>query len=192
MSKKNEASLVTGLGGLLVHEQLHSLQRTFPSKFNRLYSNKWNFINANVNDENQIIINQVSNPDAPIAQWLIPIEEYQNKFYWVRTLLKKNIEIPIMGKHFEDLAFEVEKKEGEFYVSKTNSVLKSKPLSEIDFYKKSFPVKRGLDHPNEISAYMFSEFFKAEFNSKQPFEKAIGIANKNAEQFMEWIKTEMN
>ena len=97
-----------------------------------------------------------------------------------------------MGKHFEDLAFEVEKKEGEFYVSKTNSVLKSKPLSEIDFYKKSFPVKRGLDHPNEISAYMFSEFFKAEFNSKQPFEKAIGIANKNAEQFMEWIKTEMN
>ena len=192
MSKKNEASLVTGLGGLLVHEQLHSLQRTFPSKFNRLYSNKWNFINANVNDENQIIINQVSNPDAPIAQWLIPIEEYQNKFYWVRTLLKKNIEIPIMGKHFEDVAFEVEKKEGEFYVSKTNSVLKSKPLSEIDFYKKSFPVKRGLDHPNEISAYMFSEFFKAEFNLKQPFEKAIGIANKNAEQFMEWIKTEMN
>ena len=61
-----------------------------------------------------------------------------------------------------------------------------------DFYKKSFPVKRGLDHPNEISAYMFSEFFKAEFNLKQPFEKAIGIANKNAEQFMEWIKTEMN
>ena len=63
---KNEASLVTALGGLLVHEQLHSLQRTFPSKFDRLYSNKWNFINANVNDENQIIINQVSNPDAQL------------------------------------------------------------------------------------------------------------------------------
>ena len=192
MSKKTEASLVTALGGLLVHEQLHSLQRTFPTKFDHLYSNKWNFINANVNDENQIIINQVSNPDAPIAEWLIPIEEDQNKFYWVRTLLKKNIEIPIMGKHFEDVAFEVEMKGGEFYVSKTNSELNSKPLSAIDSYTKSFPVKRGLDHPNEISAYMFSEYFKSKFNSKKPFEKANGIANKNAEQFIEWIKTQMN
>ena len=192
MSKKTEASLVTALGGLLVHEQLHSLQRTFPSKFDRLYSNKWNFINADVNDEDQIIINQVSNPDAPIAEWLIPTQKNQNKFYWIRTLLKKNIEIPIMGKHFEDIAFEVEKKGVEFYVSKTNSELKSKPLTEIDFYKKSFPVKRGLDHPNEISAYMFSEFFKAKFNSKKPFEKAIGIANKNAELFTDWIRTEMN
>ena len=97
-----------------------------------------------------------------------------------------------MGKHFEDIAFEVEMKGGEFYVSKTNSELKSKPLSEIDSYTKSFPVKRGLDHPNEISAYMFSEYFKSKFNSKKPFEKANGIANKNAEQFMEWIKTQMN
>ena len=151
----------------------YTLQRTFPSKFDRLYSNKWNFINANVNDENQIIINQVSNPDAPIAQWLIPIEEDQNKFYWVRTLLKKNIEIPIMGKHFEDVAFEVEKKEGEFYVSKTNSELKSKPLSEIDFYKKSFPVKRGLDHPNEISAYMFSEFLNQNLIQSNPLKKLL-------------------
>ena len=43
-----------------------------------------------------------------------------------------------MGKHFEDVAFEVEMKGGEFYVSKTNSELNSKPLSEIDSYKNLF------------------------------------------------------
>ena len=36
----NEAKLVTSLGGLLVHEQMHSLQRTFKAKFDKLMKDK--------------------------------------------------------------------------------------------------------------------------------------------------------
>ena len=62
MDNKTETRLVTSLGGLLVHEQMHSLQRTFKSKFDKLYIEKWNFIKEKVKDEGDIIINQVSNP----------------------------------------------------------------------------------------------------------------------------------
>ena len=192
MDKESESRLVTSLGGLLVHEQMHSLQRTFKSRFEKLYSRKWNFFKKQVKDEKQIIINQVSNPDAPIAEWLIPDPEIGERFYLARTLITKNVEIPVMGKDFVDLAFEINKNQGSYTVSQTNCKLSSRPLSDLDFYTKSFPLKRGLDHPNEISAYMFSAFFKARYNSKEPFLNLNKKANKNTKLFLEWIKTEMN
>ena len=76
-------------------------------------------------------------------------------------------------------------------MSKVNDTLSSMPLSDLDFYNKSFPVKRGLDHPNEISAYMFSDFFKARYNSKTPFLNKDSISNNNSNFFLKWIKSEM-
>ena len=192
MDNKTETRLVTSLGGLLVHEQMHSLQRTFKSKFDKLYIEKWNFIKEKVKDEGDIIINQVSNPDAPLAEWLIPDPIEENKFYWARTLLKENNEIPVMGRDFKDIAFKIELENGNYMVSKTNSSLNFMPLSELDFYKNSFPVNRGLDHPNEISAYMFSDFFKAKYNSKEPFFDENHKAIENSKLFLEWINSEMN
>ena len=55
MSDKSELKLVTSLGGLLVHEQMHSLQRTFKSRFDKLYSENWNFIKQQIKDDQDII-----------------------------------------------------------------------------------------------------------------------------------------
>ena len=60
MSDKSELKLVTSLGGLLVHEQMHSLQRTFKSRFDKLYSENWNFIKQQIKDDNDIIKDQLS------------------------------------------------------------------------------------------------------------------------------------
>ena len=191
MSDKSELKLVTSLGGLLVHEQMHSLQRTFKSRFDKLYSENWNFIKQQIKDDKDIIKDQVSNPDAPIAEWLIPDPKIQDKFYWIRTLITKNVEVPKMGKDFVDVAFEVTKKNEKYFIAKSNNSIKSKPLSELDFYTNSFPVKRGLDHPNEISAYMFSDYFRKSYNLKSQFvEKAI-LPDNNYGLFLNWIKKEM-
>ena len=191
MSDKSELKLVTSLGGLLVHEQMHSLQRTFKSRFDKLYSENWNFIKQQIKDDQDIIKDQVSNPDAPIAEWLIPDPKIQDKFYWIRTLITKNVEVPKMGKDFVDVAFEVTKKNEKYFIAKSNNSIKSKPLSELDFYTNSFPVKRGLDHPNEISAYMFSDYFRKSYNLKSQFvEKAI-LPDNNYGLFLNWIKKEM-
>ena len=191
MTEESELKLVTSLGGLLVHEQMHSLQRTFKSKFKKLYSENWNFINQQIRDDQEIVKDQVSNPDAPIAEWLIPDPEIRDKFYWIRTLITKNIEIPEMGKDFVDVAFDIFKDKENYSLIKLNNTISSRPLSELDFYTNSFPVKRGLDHPNEISAYMFSDFFKAGYNSKSPFSKKQANSSDNYDLFLSWIKTDM-
>ena len=191
MTEESELKLVTSLGGLLVHEQMHSLQRTFKSKFKKLYSENWNFINQQIKDEQEIIKDQVSNPDAPIAEWLIPDPEIRDKFYWIRTLITKNVEIPEMGKDFVDVAFDIFKDKENYSLVKLNNAISSRPLSELDFYTNSFPVKRGLDHPNEISAYMFSDFFKAGYNSKSPFLEKQTSSSDNYDLFLSWIKTDM-
>ena len=191
MTEESELKLVTSLGGLLVHEQMHSLQRTFKSKFKKLYSENWNFINQQIKDDQEIVKDQVSNPDAPIAEWLIPDPEIRDKFYWIRTLITKNIEIPEMGKDFVDVAFDIFKDKENYSLIKLNNTISSRPLSELDFYTNSFPVKRGLDHPNEISAYMFSDFFKAGYNSKSPFLEKQTNSSDNYDLFLSWIKTDM-
>ena len=58
---------------------MHFLQRTFKSKFEKLYSKNWDFIKHDVNEEDEITINQVSNPDAPLAEWLIPDPKIEKK-----------------------------------------------------------------------------------------------------------------
>ena len=191
MSDKSELKLVTSLGGLLVHEQMHSLQRTFKSRFDKLYSENWNFIKQQIKDDQEIIKDQVSNPDAPIAEWLIPDPEIKDKFYWIRTLITKNTEIPEMGKDFVDVAFEITKQNERYFLAKSNNSVNSKPLSELDFYTNSFSVKRGLDHPNEISAYMFSDFFKKNYSLKSHYVEKATSTDNNYELFLNWIKKEM-
>ena len=192
MSKNFKSDLILKLGSLLVHEQMHSLQRTFKSKFDKLYLDYWNFERGKVNTEKQIELNQVSNPDAPIPEWLIKNEDNLNTFFWVRTLLNKNPKIPIMGKDFHDKVFIVERYNEDFEVKKDlNNNLFSLKLSDIDFYKNSFPVIRGLDHPNEISAYMFSEFFKAIYLDLEPFQNQPLQTKKNTLSFLNWITVEM-
>jgi hypothetical protein len=130
MTEESELKLVTSLGGLLVHEQMHSLQRTFKSKFKKLYSENWNFINQQIRDDQEIVKDQVSNPDAPIAEWLIPDPEIRDRFYWIRTLITKNIEIPEMGKDFVDVAFDIFKDKENYSLIKLNNTISSRPLSD--------------------------------------------------------------
>ena len=190
MTQEEENNLVKNFGALIVHEQMHSLQRTFKSKFISLYTQYWNFVNANVEVEEKIAKNQVSNPDAPIAEWIIPAKN--GEYFWVRTLLKETPEIAVMGRDFTDRVFVIEKDGALFRVKKDkNGQLIYVEMSDIDFYANSFPVTTGIDHPNEISAYMFADYFKSIFADEKPFENINPEAEDNTKQFIKWVKKYM-
>ena len=192
MTPEDEKTLIEKMGGLLVHEQMHSLQRTYKSKFEKLYTTYWNFTKAQVLNVESIKKDQVSNPDAPIAEWLIANPEEVNSFYWVRTLLKETDGIPTMGKDFIDKVFVVKKNNEKFYtVPSDNNNLTYTNLDDIPFYKNAFPTSRGIDHPNEISAYMFSDYFKTLISNTKPLKKTNEKSLKNTELFIQWIKKEM-
>jgi len=192
MTMEDEKILIQNLGSLLVHEQMHSLQRTFKSKFENLYTNYWGFTKAHVFNDTSIRKDQVSNPDAPIAEWLITNPQDANLFYWVRTLLKETDGIPVMGKDFTDKVFVVKNNNEKFSVvtSIDNNPIQT-TLEGIEFYKNAFPTSRGIDHPNEISAYMFSDYFKALISNLKPFSEANEKNVKNSLLFIQWIQKEM-
>jgi len=192
MTAEEERTLLERMGALLVHEQMHSLQRTFKSKFEILYIEYWDFTRAHVLNDSVIRIDQVSNPDAPIAEWLIANPEDANSFYWVRTLFKETEGIPVMGKDFTDRVFVVKKINGKFSTIKSeDGNLVYTNLDSIDFYKNAFPISRGIDHPNEISAYMFSDYFKSLISNTTPFKETNGKILKNSELFIQWLVKEM-
>ena len=185
MTETDQKELISSLGALLVHEQFHCLQRTHKKMFDKLYE-LWEFQKVNVQPEPFITINQLSNPDAPIPEWAFYKE---GNYYWIRTLIKESATEPKMGKDFVDMVFLLGKNKDKFIVEKDiNGKLITYDLSGFVDYQNKFPVKRGLDHPNEISAYMFSDYFISLFNKSIPFSDVEKEAKYNSEVFKSWVK----
>jgi len=189
MTEETKSDIIVRMGSLIVHEQLHSIQRTFPSKFEELYHNQWGFQKAIVLNDESLILNQLSNPDAPVANWLVPNPDSDTLFYWVRTLLRESEGIPEMGADFIDKVFEVKLKDGKYYLQTgSDGYPVWFSLNDFTMYKNRFPVTRGLDHPNEISAYMFSDYFIAMYKKSVPFGDVKKEAKHNSESFINWLK----
>ena len=91
-----------------------------------------------------------------------------------------------------DKVFVVKNNNGKYstVTSNDNSLVQTN-LDGIEFYKNAFPTSRGLDHPNEISAYMFSDYFKSLFSNTKLFKEADEKSLKNSDLFIQWIKKEM-
>ena len=185
MSSSDSLAVIKKLGSFLVHEQFHYLKRQYTNIFEGLYVDYWNFKKVNVEADSSIVINQLTNPDAPKPEWAI---NYEGINYWVRTLIDANAEKPQMGKDFIDVVFTLEKKNNSFILAKDlSSVLIEQKLSDFTRYTESFPVDQGLDHPNEISSYMFSEYFLALVEGKVPFENITKKAQFSAKNYVTWL-----
>ncbi len=185
ISKTDSISLLKNLGSLLVHEQFHSLQRQYPKKFESLYINSWGFEKAKVEIDSTILINQLTNPDAPKAEWVV---NYDDTYFWVRTLIQPSDTLPTMGKDFVDVVFALDKVNDQFIIARDSSnEIKKQKLSDFKAYTNSFPVNQGLDHPNEITAYMFSKYFIATVEGKIPFENVSEKSKLFSQEYLNWL-----
>jgi hypothetical protein len=194
MTDQQEEDLIVKLGGLLVHEQMHSLQRSYKQDFANFYAEKWGYVDAEVTPDSSIVLNQVSNPDAPVANWLISGDK--EHLYWIRTLLKPTDTIPQMGRDFTNVVYQVEKiGEDKYELLETeNGALATVEMEALASFTSSFPsvAMRGIDHPNEVSAYMMSEYFQAVFRDQEPFNEAKEESQAKIESFIDWIKDYMH
>ena len=186
MAITDKKQLVIGLGRLLLHEQFHCLQRTHRSMFDTLFTHLWGFKKVNVQPEDFIVINQLSNPDAPIPEWAFISD---GNYYWIRTLIKQDVERPKMGTDFMEAIFLLKEENGDFRVEKDNlGNITTYTMSDFPEYQNRFPVKIGLDHPNEISAYMFSDYFNSLLDQSNFVEHSSKEAKLNSEKFIVWVK----
>jgi hypothetical protein len=154
------------MGPLFVHEQLHVLQRFYPDRFATLYQQQLGFVRGHVKDHDWLIERQILNPDALRLEWVFPTGEAhgETSHYWMRTILGGDRSVPRMGHDFQDVAVRVEPDREGYHVQVNDAgtpVLRN--VHRFREYLARLPVRRGLDHPNEITAYTFQQIVLEEY-----------------------------
>ncbi|MDG2384430.1 MAG: hypothetical protein P8N76_22370 [Pirellulaceae bacterium] len=161
------------VGTLFLHEQLHVLQRLYPRKFAKLYRETFGLMEAEVVPHPWIEERLMTNPDASGSTWLIRDSDAPDvpaaTCYWPLTILKGDEEVPVMGRDFRSIAVEVEDDgSGRFSVVCTpQGIPKFRDLESLQNHARRFPTVRGLEHPNEIAAYMFADKLRADLSADQ-------------------------
>jgi len=144
---------------LLVHEQVHVWERFFPWQFACWFEKGWGFVRAVVESCEELEIRRVTNPDAVYPEWVIPADPSGNRCFWVRVIFRSTDTLPQLGRDFVETVVEVKKSGRSFRVVRQKGAPRLHPMSAVAGFTNRFPVTTGIDHPNEIAAYMFASWF---------------------------------
>ena len=147
------------LRALLLHEQLHVLQRSQPELFQPLYEGVFGFQKAKVHLHPWIDERQVTNPDGVSDDWVVTVEQGgESTHYWLGTILAGEKTVHQMGRDFQGVAVRLTRDdEGTaFNVSEIDGKPEYIPLEDFKRFASRFPISNGLDHPNEMAAYLLT------------------------------------
>lgn len=172
------------MGSLLIHEQMHVLERCYPKRFAELYESVFGFVAGKVAPNSWLVENQVSNPDALSGDWLIPFQDGAAgnassdnssakktdpdndspvQLWLPRTILRPGPGVPRLGADFLNIAVLVEDNGDGYEVVISNTGMpEQRQLSEFAPFLDRFPIRTGKDHPNEIAAYLMEQVFLAD------------------------------
>ncbi len=181
---------------LFVHEKLHILQRG-SRDFEELYQKLFRWKRGSIGDHRWLRERQITNPDGTDLGWLYPVTDRNGKtrYWWPRTILATTEGVPRMGHDFLGRVIELELTDGISYrvIARDTDSPPENALELDEFSPRTarFPVRRGLAHPNEISAYLFADLVderylppipNAEPRSRTPEQQELFDA------FHEWCK----
>ena len=166
----NIDKVLAGRGSLLLHEQVHIVQRYHPELVATLYEKLWGFVHvAGVRGSSWAQKHLLHNPDAYDLGYLLvfdPVigDAVPEKSYQLRTLLIPGDAVhPRMGEDFKSMAIRVEKS-AQGWRDKLDESGMPVVVPFEDFTGFSHPLEgrapqvaleRGGDHPHEILAYSF-------------------------------------
>lgn len=168
---------------LLAHEQMHVLQRLYPSRFASLYTEVFGFRHTSVPDHPDLVVRQLSNPDGLSGEWIVPLTGAAGEisYWWPRTLLRLTGEVPVMGRDFEGVAVGLQREGAGFTVRLDEAgepVLA--PLAQLAPFLDRFRIRSGKDHPNEIAAYLIARLVE------EGAASGAGSADPMLEAFARW------
>lgn len=142
-------SSIKYLGDILIHEKMHIFQRQNQQLFNQFYKDYWNFSYiSNINIPDNIDSKIRSNPDGLDINWVYTNPKNKKK-YLVLSLLNNT-------KHLSSvdiIHYPIFKSNNQYYLKNS--------LKQNRDYDKFFCNLSFAYHPNEISAYLFSEIMLA-------------------------------
>lgn len=145
---------------LLLHEQLHVLQRAQPELFDSLYTGQWGFIRAkSIKTCPWIVQHQLLNPDAIDCPWVFPIRRGgQTRYIWPLAVLSDRPGPKRLWSDFTMLAFDVVP-DGDGYRVEQSSDGRPKysDLLSVREYRRVFGPSTNIYHPHEAAADLFAK-----------------------------------
>ena len=170
---------------LLFHEKTHILQRLYPGVFNLLYEKYWGYKKVQLDLSGLDFENQILNPDSDTNPW---VYSYKKDYYWINVSLKDSVKEPKMGIDFETKAYKMVEENGVFKFAKNSAgLLIWSDISELKTLIKAFPNNRGIDSPNEISAYLMEGFISNKIEEHDFLEQDINNISKGEIDIKLWI-----
>lgn len=147
------------VGQLLVHEQLHVLQRLHPETFASLYRDEWGFVKAErIEGCAWLERHHLANPDGVDCRWVYPIAgEDGTRYILPLVVFGEGEGLKRMPADFEMLAVRVDPMEGGFRVRQAEDGRPvSRPLMQVPEYRRRFLSSQNIYHPNEAAADLFA------------------------------------
>ncbi|MBB2486106.1 hypothetical protein H5407_12855 [Mitsuaria sp. WAJ17] len=162
---------------LLVHEQVHVLQRAHPQRFVSLYTEILGFRHLDtVPDHPWLLEHRVANPDAQDLGWIYKIN-IGGKDQWIRPdLMLRKLDQPDMASDLRIVAIELKESHGNFVVAlDERGQARIQDLNSIGEYQDIFPNRQENYHPNEIGADLIAGWISghAEGNAGHALRKRI-------------------
>ena len=154
------------IGGVLVHEQTHVLQRQRPELFEPLYTEVWGFRHAaRVEGSEDLTRHQLVNPDGTDTSWVFPLRDEAggDKVRWVWPLIiVLDPDVQVMHPfNLQQLLIDVDPVEGEENVFRArvtgDGSASARALHEVEAYTAALGTDQNAYHPNEISAHLFAQ-----------------------------------
>jgi hypothetical protein len=143
---------------LLLHEQLHVLQRKEPQLFEDLYTRVWKFRRApQIEGAEKLKARMVVNPDGPDAVWILPVGD--GEWVWPLIVFPEGMKEERAGlRHMQSIAVAIGAREGGGFRLKTDETGAPaiRPLEQSKEYMKAFYPSEYVYHPNEASADLFA------------------------------------
>jgi len=144
----------------LLHEQMHVLERKYPEKFKNLYTEVYGFRFGPIRPDPWISARRISNPDALRWEWVFPVKRDGRELLFApQMMLRDGRDVPRMGADFQFACVRVEPAGDGFRTVQKDGRPIVAPLTEVPEYVAAMPLPTGLDHPNELTAYLFEMIF---------------------------------
>lgn len=157
-SQLSAAAALQRIGPLLLHEQIHVLQRLEPARFESLYINVFGFARrAALTLPEEIVVNQVANPDGLDCCWLFPLAE-PGRFILPWLEFAESATRRKMPQDFRMRAIPVVSEGAGFRVVRdAQGKVQVRDLALVTEYTQAFALTENFYHPNESAADLFAQ-----------------------------------
>jgi hypothetical protein len=194
LHQTNPLGFRKAMGPLLLHEQMHVIERLFPERFEKLFTEVWGFRHLEKALEHSWLAErQLLNPDGPDIRWIYPVKDGAGKrWIWPLVILREPKASMKMPQDFLLVGVALEEADGAFKVAEDpkTHVPKLENLGDMEDLLRRFPNPGELYHPNEIAADWIAEVIWEDLTGAtvDASDPEQAVAHRRVEKIRAWAR----